>query len=111
MMNYKGYIGHVEYDDENKIFTGEVINTHSVITFHGSTVAELAYIVVEKLEISTTCGFVGVAWKRKRGCISIESINLEISSHTNPKNFKNLSKNLTKSVAIQPRLLYTLKAC
>ena len=41
MMNYKGYIGHVEYDDENKVFTGEVINTNSVITFHGSTVDEL----------------------------------------------------------------------
>ena len=74
-------------------------------------VAELAYIVVEKLEISTTCGFGGIMWKRKGGCISIESINLEISSYTNSKNFKILSKNLPKSVAIQPRLLYTLKAC
>ena len=41
MMNYKGYIGKVEYDDENKVFTGEVINTKTVITFHGRTVDEL----------------------------------------------------------------------
>lgn len=41
MMNYKGYIGSVEYDDENRVFTGTVINTRTVITFHGSSVDEL----------------------------------------------------------------------
>ena len=41
MMTYKGYIGKIEYDDENKIFSGEVINTRTVITFHGSSVEEL----------------------------------------------------------------------
>ena len=41
MMNYKGYIGKVEYDDENRVFTGSVINVKTVITFHGSTVDEL----------------------------------------------------------------------
>ena len=40
-MNYKGYIGSVEYDDENRVFTGTVINTRTVITFHGSSVDEL----------------------------------------------------------------------
>jgi len=29
MMNYKGYYGHVVYDDEVKIFHGEVINTRT----------------------------------------------------------------------------------
>ena len=41
MMNYHGYIGHVEYDDEQHIFTGSVINTRDVITFQGETVQEL----------------------------------------------------------------------
>ena len=41
MMNYKGYIGKVEYDDENRVFTGSVINTKTVITFQGSTVDEI----------------------------------------------------------------------
>ncbi|MDC7280692.1 type II toxin-antitoxin system HicB family antitoxin [Butyrivibrio fibrisolvens] len=41
MMNYKGYIGKVEFDDEQHIFTGEVINTRAVITFQGSSVEEL----------------------------------------------------------------------
>ena len=41
MMTYKGYVGKVEYDDVNKVFAGEVINTRTVITFHGSSVSEL----------------------------------------------------------------------
>lgn len=41
MMNYKGYIGQVEYDNENRIFSGIVINTRTVITFQGSSVDEL----------------------------------------------------------------------
>lgn len=41
MMNYKGYIGTVEYDDENRVFTGSVINTRAVITFQGESVDEI----------------------------------------------------------------------
>ena len=41
MMNYKGYIGNVEYDDEAKIFAGTVINTKTVITFQGTSVEEI----------------------------------------------------------------------
>jgi predicted HicB family RNase H-like nuclease len=41
MMEHKGYVGRVEYDDEAGIFHGEVINTRDVITFQGATVQEL----------------------------------------------------------------------
>ncbi len=41
MMKYKGYIGTAEYDDENKIFSGSVLNTRTVITFAGTSVDEL----------------------------------------------------------------------
>ncbi len=41
MMNYKGFIGKVEYDDDAKIFSGEVINTRDVITFQGTSVNEI----------------------------------------------------------------------
>ncbi|MBS0263050.1 MAG: type II toxin-antitoxin system HicB family antitoxin [Planctomycetes bacterium] len=41
MMEYKGYIGKVEFDDEAEIFHGEIINTRDVITFQGTSVAEL----------------------------------------------------------------------
>lgn len=41
MMNYKGYVGHVEYDNEVKIFHGEVIGLNDIITFQGKSVEEL----------------------------------------------------------------------
>ena len=41
MMKYKGYIGKVDFDYDNMVFTGEVINTRTVISFHGTSVAEL----------------------------------------------------------------------
>jgi predicted HicB family RNase H-like nuclease len=41
MMEYKGYMGVVEYDDEARLFHGEVINTRDVITFQGTTGEEL----------------------------------------------------------------------
>lgn len=40
-MEYKGYIGKVEYDDEAGIFHGEVVNLRDVITFAGESVDEL----------------------------------------------------------------------
>jgi predicted HicB family RNase H-like nuclease len=40
-MEYKGYIGKAEYDDEAEIFYGEVIGLKDVITFKGSSVKEL----------------------------------------------------------------------
>jgi predicted HicB family RNase H-like nuclease len=41
MMEYKGYIGKVEFDDEAGIFHGEVLDMRDVITFQGKSVAEL----------------------------------------------------------------------
>lgn len=38
MMEYKGYIGYVEYDDEAMTFHGEVINTQELTTFQGESV-------------------------------------------------------------------------
>ena len=40
-MEYKGYFGKVEFDDEANIFHGEIINLRDVITFEGETVEEL----------------------------------------------------------------------
>jgi predicted HicB family RNase H-like nuclease len=41
MMEYRGYLGKVEYDDDASLFHGEVVNTRDVITFQGKSVAEL----------------------------------------------------------------------
>jgi predicted HicB family RNase H-like nuclease len=40
-MNYKGYEVAVEYDAEDKLFVGRVLNTRDVIVFDGCTVDEL----------------------------------------------------------------------
>lgn len=40
-MKYKGYTGHVEYDDEAKIFHGDVLGIKDVITFQGTNVSEI----------------------------------------------------------------------
>lgn len=41
MMEYRGYLGRVEFDDAASIFHGEVVNTRDVITFQGTSVREL----------------------------------------------------------------------
>jgi predicted HicB family RNase H-like nuclease len=41
MMTYKGYTGHVEYDDAAGIFHGEVLDLKDVITFQGKSVEEI----------------------------------------------------------------------
>ncbi len=40
-MKYKGYYGRVAYDNEAKIFHGELVGMQAVITFQGTTVEEL----------------------------------------------------------------------
>ena len=50
MMQHKGYIGYLIYDDEAEIFHGEVINTRDVITFQGKSVDEIKKEFVESVE-------------------------------------------------------------
>jgi len=50
MMEYKGYVGKVEFDDEAGIFHGEVLDTQDVITFQGQTVAELKTAFQESID-------------------------------------------------------------
>ena len=41
MMEYKGYRAAAAYDDEAGVFHGEVVGTRDVITFEGTSVAQL----------------------------------------------------------------------
>jgi predicted HicB family RNase H-like nuclease len=41
MMEYKGYLARVEFDDQANVFHGEVANIRDVITFQGTSVDEL----------------------------------------------------------------------
>lgn len=49
-MNYRGYTGHVVYDDEAKIFHGEVMDTKDVITFQGKSVDEIESAFRDSIE-------------------------------------------------------------
>jgi predicted HicB family RNase H-like nuclease len=50
MMEYKGYVGRVEFDDDAGLFHGEVVNTRDVITFQGATVKELRQAFHESVD-------------------------------------------------------------
>jgi predicted HicB family RNase H-like nuclease len=41
MLTYKGYTGHVEYDDTEGSFHGEALDLRDVITFQGKSVEEI----------------------------------------------------------------------
>lgn len=49
-MKYKGYEAVVTFDEVANIFHGEVINTRDVITFQGTTAAELKKALSESVE-------------------------------------------------------------
>jgi predicted HicB family RNase H-like nuclease len=49
-MQYKGYVGKVEFDDESKIFHGEIIGIRDVVTFQGTTVKELEKAFKESID-------------------------------------------------------------
>jgi len=50
MMEYKGYIGQVSFDDEAELFHGEVINTRDVITFQGESVSQLKQTFMDSVD-------------------------------------------------------------
>lgn len=50
MMEYKGYLARIEFDEEADIFHGEVINIRDVITFRGKSVDELKKAFEESVE-------------------------------------------------------------
>ncbi len=50
MLTYKGYQGKVVFDDEAKIFHGEIINTRDVITFQGKSVDEIENAFRESID-------------------------------------------------------------
>ena len=40
-MSQKGYTARIEFDERDNIFVGRVLGLHTMISFHGETVAEL----------------------------------------------------------------------
>lgn len=60
MLNYKGYLGRVEFDAEADALNGQVFNTRDVITFQGQSVEEVKQAfrdsVEEYLKFCEECG-------------------------------------------------------
>jgi len=50
MMQDKGYLARIEFDNEANIFHGEVINIPDVITFQGESVEKLKNAFVDSVE-------------------------------------------------------------
>jgi predicted HicB family RNase H-like nuclease len=50
MLEYRGYKGHAEFDDEAGLFHGEVLDTRDVITFRGTSVQELQAAFRESID-------------------------------------------------------------
>ena len=50
MMEYKGYVAKVEFDDEDDLFHGEIINLRDVVTFQGQAVDELRQAFQDSIE-------------------------------------------------------------
>ena len=51
MIEYKGYVGVVDFDPEIDLFHGIVVNTQDVITFYGASVTELRAEMQKSLEV------------------------------------------------------------
>ncbi len=54
MIEYKGYVGVFEFDEELGKFHGSVVNTQDVITFYGSSVEELREELMNSVEVYLT---------------------------------------------------------
>ena len=49
-MEYKGFLGVVQFDEQANIFHGDVVNTRDVITFQGESVGELRKAFEESID-------------------------------------------------------------
>ena len=65
MMEYKGYLGKVEFDDEAGIFHGEAVDTRDVITFQGQSVAEQLQVAVGRVKSPKSAKAVAKKTKRR----------------------------------------------
>ena len=50
MMEYKGYLAHIAFEDSANFFHGEVTNIRDVITFQGRSVEELRQAFADSVE-------------------------------------------------------------
>ena len=51
MIEYKHYIGVVDFDLEIDLFHGTLVNTQNIVTFYGASVTELREEMQKSLEV------------------------------------------------------------
>lgn len=49
-MSYKGYLAHIEYSADDRLFVGHLAGINDIIGFHGATVDELEYAFHEAVD-------------------------------------------------------------
>lgn len=49
-MKYKGYIGSIEYSEEDKMFFGEIQGIDSIVGYGGETISELEEMFRESVD-------------------------------------------------------------
>jgi predicted HicB family RNase H-like nuclease len=64
MLKYKGYTGHVEYNDEARILHGEVLDLKDVVTFQGKSVEEIERAFRDSID-----DYLVVCCNRRLGCV------------------------------------------
>lgn len=78
MLIYKGYLGHVTYDDEAGVLHGDVVNLRlTVITFQGQTVEEVKRAFVDSVDDYLT-------WCQQRGVEPEAPLSAQVASMVEP---------------------------
>ncbi len=49
-LSYKGYLAHIEFDADDRIFFGRVVGISDIVTFHGESVDELVRAFEEAVD-------------------------------------------------------------
>ena len=89
MMKYKGYLADITYDDEAKIFHGEVIGLKDIITFQGKSVDELKKAFCDSINDY-------LAWCEERGEQPEKTYSGKLHIRMNPSLHANLAIEATK---------------
>jgi len=89
MMRYKGYIGNVVFDDEAKIFHGNVVGLKDIITFQGTSVKELEAAFKDSIDDY-------LAWCKERGEKPEKTFSGNLHLRMNPELHANLALEAAK---------------
>ena len=92
MIEYKGYIGVVDFDPEIDLFHGTVINTQDVITFYGASVTEIREEMQKSLEVYfEVC--------EEQGKVPDKPFSGELTIQTSPELYGQIAMNAARSTS------------